>query len=195
MADLHLQLVRQLQGFLDDVSTRSAHISYSHGRHKHIPALSTPAADAAFCFASIKDYTSGAASSALHCDGGPSTIFLAITISGERLLDMECVHPDTGALLETKTVHCVPGHVYLSSPSCFWHAVRAVPSPSSSGPQRTLILRSDCMNWRLSGGKLSRSGTGRTPGFVYGTSTAFEQFALVVSDAIMRLPRFSLQFV
>ena len=160
---------------------------------KDIPALASSADDAAFCYASIKDFASGAANAAPHCDGGPSTIFLAITISGERLLDVECVDPCTGELLETKTIHCVPGHVYLSSPSCFWHAVRAVPSPSNPGPQRTLILRS--MNWRLSGGRLDHTGTGRTTGFVYGTADAFEEFAPVVSDAIMRVPKFSLQFV
>ena len=192
MAAFHLQLLSQLKEFIDDVEAGAAGICYVHG--EPIPALATPVSDSVFCFGSIKDFPDGQACASVHCDGGPSTIFLAITLCGERFLDIECVDPQSGEFLETKTVHCVPGHVYLSSPACFWHAVRPVPSPVHAGLQRTLILRSNCMRWRHSGGKLLGDGNGRSGGFVYGTAPAFEEFASVVARAIERMSHFSLLF-
>ena len=121
-------------------------------------------------------------------------IFLAITLSGERWFEIESVDPITGDVDEVRRVHCKPGHVYLSSPACFWHRVRPVQCPQSKGPQRTLILRSNSLKWRISGGMLNAHG-GRSVGMVYGTGEAFSKMSAVVATAISNLEHFQLDFV
>ena len=106
----------------------------------------------------LKDYLSGAASGEYHCDGGPSAVFMALTVSGERCLEVEAVNPTTGAVEQRIRVFCKPGYVYVSSPACFWHRVMPVNS-TLPGPQRTLILRGQCLEWRHSGGMEREDGS------------------------------------
>ena len=70
-----------------------------------------------------------------------------------------------------------------SSSSCCWHRVQ--PVASSTSPQRTLILRSNCMTWRHSGGMANSDGE-RTNGWPNATKAAFADFAAIVAGAISR---------
>ena len=135
-------------------------------------------------FAVLKVNPSGAASGGYHCDGGPSAVFMALTVSGERCLEVEAVNPTTGAVEKRIPIFCKPGHVYVSSPACFWHRVRPVSSPPP-GPQRTLILRSQCLEWRHSGGMIREDGS-RSGGRINKTKHAFERLSVVVSEALAR---------
>ena len=185
-----------LQSFVLQIETAVAGWTHSHGKKvkKVFPVLGGRGRDSIFVLGSIKEYPAGSAEGAIHCDGGPSIIFLAITLSGERWLEIECVDPITGDVDEVRRLHCRPGHDYLSSPACFWHRVRPVQCPQSKGPQRTLILRSNSLKWRISGGMLNESGC-RSTGMVYGTGEAFVKMSAVVSDAIANLEHFQLDFV
>ena len=197
MHRLHAQLIHALKDLLFDIESHASAIWYQHGMNR-VPAFPPPhvhsdGSSSAFVFGSIKDYPLGTAASSIHCDGGPSMIFLAITLSGERWLEIESVHPETGDIEEIKRVHCTPGHVYLSSPACFWHRVCPDLSPGDKGLQRTLILRSNCLKWRLSGGSVRLDGS-RTAGMQYGTADAFERMSEVVDRAIAAMDSFSLDF-
>ena len=66
-------------------------ISYVHGAES-VVALPNPCSDSLFVFATLKDFPVGSAGAAIHFDGGPSSIFTALTISGERWLEIETVH-------------------------------------------------------------------------------------------------------
>ena len=49
-------------------------------------------------YAAFKNYRSGVGAGGYHCDGGPSAVFMALTVSGERCLEVEAVNPTTCAI-------------------------------------------------------------------------------------------------
>ena len=183
MTQLHSEIVSSLQSFLDEVREKARDISYKHGKRVR-PAVCEGRDGFFGSYGVLKDYPSGVASCEYHCDGGPSAIFMALTVSGERCLEVEAVNPTTGAVEKRIPIFCKPGHVYVSSPACFWHRVRPVSSPPP-GPQRTLILRSQCLEMRHSGGMTKVDGS-RSGGWVNSTKHAFERLSVVVSDALAR---------
>ena len=78
-------------------------------------------------------------------DGGPSLVFLSLTLYGERVVEIE---RDDGSRAR---FHVRPGDWCITSPSSFWHCVLAVPG---GGEQEsvTLLLRSAVLVKRRSGG-------------------------------------------
>lgn len=135
-------------------------------------------ADNLFAYAAMYRCTGGA-SDMWHCDGGPSMIFMSVSVEGGRILQVE----DAVGNLRSLELH--EGDVYLSSPSCFWHSVR----PLSSKTSKTLILRSSILTRRYSGGRggYKQSDKGTT-GYPMETKAAFQEFASVAFNVLSRGP-------
>ena len=79
-----------------------------------------------------------------HVDGGPSLVFLSLTLYGERVVEIE---RDDGSRAR---FHVRPGDWCITSPSSFWHCVLAVPGGEQESV--TLLLRSAVLVKRRSGG-------------------------------------------
>lgn len=115
---------------------------------------------------------------AWHADGGPSSIFLAVTLEGDRVLEVE------NADGEVHQLHLKPGDFYVSQPSSFWHNVRFVEGKRGGPPSLALIARSAVLKRRLSGGRTQSDGK-RTPGMTYKTKKCFEEMSAKVRDCIV----------
>ena len=118
--------------------------------------------------------------SGFHVDGGPSLVFLCLTLEGERLLETETTEG-------RRRVHLRPGDWYLTSPACFWHRVLAVPGgPESS---TTLLLRSAMLIRRLSGGGHDKLRPEvRNHGMPHATRRGFEHLAPEIARIIENAP-------
>ena len=120
-----------------------------------------------------------------HCDGGPSTIFLAVSLDGCRSLEIETVDK------EVFRQRLEPGSFYVSSPSSFWHTVEPViPDAGHSGSQTSLVVRSAVLLKRISGGRAKVNEDGqieRTNGMIYGTRRGFEDLSKRVSDIMQNV--------
>jgi hypothetical protein len=134
------------------------------------PAWSCDPADALFALGSIVrrlGAEDGAGSSAgMHVDGGPSMVFLAISLAGQRIVEFEEYCGSRHRLL------LQPGDWYVSSPACIRHRVlRAGHEPST-----TLLLRTAVLARRASEKR------------VYGTRGCFERLARATADIIDQFP-------
>ena len=118
----------------------------------------------------------GGGSKEFHVDGGPSMIFLAITIEGERILEIEL--DDENGNPTTKKIQIKEGEFYLSSPSSFWHRVLPLEEIDSC---TTLLFRSTVLKRRISGGR-EKEGRKRTKGMKYSTRNCFVSMANKIAD-------------
>ena len=120
-----------------------------------------------------------------HCDGGPSTIFLAVSLDGSRSLEIETTDK------EVLRQQLEPGSFYVSSPSSFWHTVEPViPDAGQPGSQTSLIVRSAVLLRRISGGRAKVNEDGqieRTHGMIFGTRRGFEDLSKRVSDIMQNV--------
>ena len=96
---------------------------------------------------------------------GASTVFLAISLAGERIVEFQ------EADGRRHQLHLRPGDFYLSSPACIRHRVVHV-----DGPSTTLLLRSAVLARRHSENR------------VFGTRACFERLAREVSEVIATQP-------
>mmetsp|Transcript_18662 Transcript_18662/g.52100 ORF Transcript_18662/g.52100 Transcript_18662/m.52100 type:complete len:269 (+) Transcript_18662:159-965(+) len=149
--------------------------------HKHgdlqVKAVEADPDDALLCYAGLMRWSTGQCTDPWHVDGGPSTVFLAVTLEGDRILEVE------DADGRRTRHHFRPGDWYFSGPSCFWH--RVLPVKGASAPATTLILRSATLTKRLSGGRARDDGE-RSVGFIYGTRECFECLAEVVANYLKK---------
>ncbi len=120
--------------------------------------------------------------SGFHVDGGPSLVFLCLTLEGERLLEIETAEG-------RQRIHLRSGDWYLTSPACFWHRVLAVPGgPESS---TTLLLRSAVLTRGVSGGgHFKLRPEVRSHGMPYATRRGLEELAPQIARIIEGAPFF-----
>eukprot|EP00928_Gymnodinium_smaydae_P090955 TRINITY_DN74661_c0_g1_i1.p1 TRINITY_DN74661_c0_g1~~TRINITY_DN74661_c0_g1_i1.p1 ORF type:complete len:285 (-),score=31.57 TRINITY_DN74661_c0_g1_i1:262-1077(-) len=168
------ELAKQNSGFYQKVKKLTrAKYSTNKGPQK---AFEAKPEKALFAYAAVqRRWLKGRKVGTFHCDGGPSLIFLAITLEGERILEVE----DSNG--QCKQIHLRAGDWYLSSPACFWH--RLLPVKGGESPCTTLILRSALLTRRLSGGREAKDGK-RSHGMPYATKACFEKLASSVADII-----------
>jgi hypothetical protein len=89
-----------------------------------------------------------------HVDGGPSLLHLSLTLFGKRIVDNEVLVAGSNRVgreceVMLRSLECIPGSVYISSPACCYHSVRYTPGTqqdprapsSSSGGARDSTLR------------------------------------------------------
>ena len=117
-----------------------------------------------------------------HVDGGPSLVFLCLTLEGERILEIETTEG-------RRRIHLRAGDWYLTSPACFWHRVLAVPAGSEAST--SLLLRSAVLIRRLSGGGLfKRRPEVRSPGWPNAARRSLEELAPQIAQIIENRPFF-----
>ena len=105
-------------------------------------------------------------SGGMHVDGGPSQVFFAMSLEGERVVGLE----EEGGRRHRLLLR--PGDWHLSSPACIRHRViRAGPVPSAM-----LLLRIAVPVRRAS------------ERCVFGTRDCFERLAAATADIIGKTP-------
>jgi len=115
-----------------------------------------------------------------HCDGGASTIFLAITLKGSRKLIIE------NNKKVRKTIVLNEGDCYLSQTSGFWHCVSPGEFENGYSSCTALIFRSTVLAKRLSGGFENLTTKFRSGGrHICKTKKIFENLSEKVYDAIL----------
>ena len=133
------------------------------------PAWDGQPADALFglgCIVTRLGAKSEESDEGMHVDGGPSLLFLAISLSGDRIVEFEEADGRRQRLMLRE------GDWYLSSPACIRHrVVRASDEPST-----TLLLRAAVLARRASEMR------------VFGTKACFERLAVASAEAIQRCP-------
>ena len=133
------------------------------------PAWDGQPADALFglgCIVTRLGAKSEESDEGMHVDGGPSLLFLAISLSGDRIVEFEEADGRRQRLMLRE------GDWYLSSPACIRHrVVRASDEPST-----TLLLRTAVLARRASEKR------------VFGTKACFERLAEASAEAIQRCP-------
>lgn len=132
-----------------------------------------------FAYVQMSSFPEGA-SDTWHCDGGPSMVFMAVSVQGERILQIE------DAVGKLTSIHLHEGDVYVSTPCSFWHSVK----PIGRKPSKTLILRSSILKNRYSGGRNNsyRQTDKGTTGYPMETKEAFENMAEAMSDLLRDVP-------
>lgn len=180
ISDFVARFLKLNRSFVDGVASYAA----SRPRHRHkgkqITVLESPGSvvENLFAFAALIRCSNGA-SDMWHCDGGPSMIFMAISVEGGRILQFE------DAVGNLQSIELREGEVYVSSPSCFWHCVR----PLGRKPSKTLVLRSSLLTRRYSGGRGGFAQADRgTSGYPMETKQAFEEAAKAVFGVMQKAP-------
>lgn len=178
--------------FLNAVYHKTKHVTYkAFGKEVNVwsnaqgeIATKANVFSSAFGYAAlqVRDFTSSSTHDnyntvSSHVDGGPSSIFLAITLEGSRLFEIE---DKDGNSIKVKLG---PGSWYVSSPSAYWHKIKKADSDSCT----VLVLRSGFLERRYSGGTVNAKGK-RTCGWIQGSRIAFETVMPRIHTIMMKEP-------